>query len=276
MIKGLFQFLKSKSFFINLGVYLLFIVVFFWGLLTWLGAYTSHDKTLQVPDFSKIKVVDLDKFISGKNLRYLIIDSVYDEKAVKGTVIRQEPQANFQVKEGRIIYLYVTSTLPPSVQMPKLIDRSLRQAVSMIATYGFKLGKVNYVPDQCANCVLDQQVKGRSIAPGTNVAKGTVITLTIGKGLGDEEVGVPCLYGLTKREAMERLAEASLSIGASRYDETKDSVSAKIYRQLPACGRKGVNIGSSVDVFLTTDPSKIPPTVDSTSTPTSDESDFDK
>lgn len=276
MIKGFFRFLRSKIFFINLGIYLIFLGIFFWVLMWWLGSYTSHDKTLAVPDFSKIKVADLDKFISGKNLRYLIIDSVYDDKAVKGAVIRQEPQPNMLVKEGRIIYLYITATTPPSVQMPKLVDRSLRQAVSMIASYGFKLGSINYVPDQCANCVLDQQVKGKTVPPGTALPKGSVINLTVGRGLGDEEVGIPCLFGLSKREAMDRLAEASLSIGASKFDEAKDSISAKVYRQFPPCGKKGVHIGSSVDIFLTTDQAKVPANTDTTHNESSDEKNFDQ
>jgi beta-lactam-binding protein with PASTA domain len=267
MIKGIFQFLKSKTFFINLGIYVLFLGLLFWLLITWLGSYTNHDKTILVPNFSKIKIADLDQFISGKNIRYVIIDSLYDEKAVKGSVIRQEPQPNMEVKEGRIIYLYVTSTQPPSVQMPKLIDRSLRQAATMITTYGFKMGQITYVPDQCANCVLDQLVKGKSIAPGANIAKGTVINLVVGKGLGDEEVGIPCLSGLARKEALEQLAEASLSIGAIKYDNPKDSAMAKVYRQIPGCSKKGINIGSSVDLFLTADATKLPQ-ADSTSTVT--------
>lgn len=258
MIKGIFQFLKSRTFFIHLGIYVVILGLVLWIVLTWLGSYTSHGKTIQVPDFSGVKIADLDKLVAGKNLQYQVIDSVYVAKAVKGAVIRQEPEANAEVKEGRTIYLYVTSTQPPSVLMPKLIDRSLRQAVTMINTYGFKLGTISYVPDQCANCILDQLVKGKKIQPGATIPKGTVISLVVGQGLGNEEVGVPCLTGLSRREAVEKLAEASLNVGAVAFDNPKDTAKALIYRQIPSCKSASAKLGGSVDLFLTTDKTKVP------------------
>jgi beta-lactam-binding protein with PASTA domain len=180
-------------------------------------------------------------------------------------VVKQEPEPNEQVKDNRTIYLYVTSILPPSIEMPKLVDRSLRQAAAMIITYGLKLGKTKFVPDQCANCVLDQLVKGKKIEPGATIPKGTVIDLVVGKGLSDEEVGVPCLYGLTRKEAMEKLAEYSLSAGAITFEVPKDSSSARVYRQIPGCGKESsINIGSSVDIFLTADKAKWPSSTDTT------------
>lgn len=248
-----------------------------WFVMKWLGAYTSHGETIKVPDFHGVKIADLDKVVVDKNLNYLIIDSVYDAKAAKGTVIRQDPEANAKVKEGRTIYLYVTSTQPPNVQMPKFIDRSLRQAITMINSYGFKLGTVSYIPDQCANCVLEQLVKGKKIQPGTNVPKGTVVSLIVGQGLGNDEVGIPCLYGLSHREAMEKLAEASLSIGAIAFDNPKDTVRALVYKQIPSCGRSAsAKVGASIDLFFTTDKTKVPPSPDSTGTAKTNDTDFDE
>ncbi len=278
MLKGIFQFLKSKTFFKHLSIYIVFIALLCWIVITWLGSFTSHGKTIKVPDFSGIKIAELDKFTADKNLRYLVIDSVYEAKAPKGTVIKQEPEPNSEVKEGRIVYLYVTSIKPPSIQMPKLIDRSLRQAVVMISSYGFKLGKIEYVSDQCANCVLDQLVKGKKIEPGASIPKGTIINLIVGKGLSEEVVGVPCLYGLSRKEAVEKLAEASLNIGAISFDVPKDSLSAKVYKQSPSCGKQtNINLGGSIDLFFTTDKEKIPQMSDTTtSNNKSDDENFDE
>ena len=265
MLRGIFQFIKSRTFFKHLGIYIVSLALLSWAVISYLGSYTRHDETIKVPDFSGIKLAGLSKFTADKKLRYLVIDSIYDAKAIKGTVIKQEPEPKAEVKEGRIIYLYVTSILPPSIQMPKLIDRSVRQAVAMISTYGFKLGKIQYVPDQCANCVLDQLVKGKKIEPGASIQKGTIINLVVGKGLSDEVMGVPCLYGLTRKEAVEKLFEASLSIGTIAFDVPKDSVSARVYRQSPSCGKKaGINLGGSIDLFLTADKNKLAQMPDTT------------
>ncbi|HEX8515675.1 MAG TPA: PASTA domain-containing protein [Bacteroidia bacterium] len=226
--------------------------------MSWLKSSTKHGESIKVPDFKNIKLAELDKFVSDKNVRYLVIDSIYDIKAEKGTVVKQEPEPGAEVKENRIIFLYVTSLHPPSVRMPKLVDRSLRQAASMITSYGLRLGKTKYVPDQCANCVLEQLVKGKKVAAGESIEKGTVIDLVIGKGLSDEEVGIPCLYGLTRKEAMSSLAESSLSLGSVVFDEPKDSMISKVYKQTPSCGKdKSVNMGAAIDLFFTADKNKI-------------------
>ncbi len=274
----MFNFIKSKAFLKHLILYLVFIAMVCLIITFWLSSYTSHGKTIKVPDFAGVKLGDLDNFISDKSVKYLVVDSIYDTKSPKGTVIKQEPEPKAEVKDGRTIYLYVNSLMPPSVVMPKLIDRSLRQAQAMLTTYGLKLGKVKFVPDQCANCVLDQLVKGKKITQGESIAKGTVINLVVGKGLSDEEVGVPCLYGLSKKEALEKLTDASLSAGAISFDEPKDSATSKVYRQLPKCGRdKSLKMGSTVDLFFTTDHNKIPViSVDTTSTNTKDDENYDQ
>ena len=278
MFKGLFQFIKSKTFLKNIFIYLVVLSALIWGLLTWLGTTTNHGKTIKVPDFSGIKLANLDHFISDKSVRYLVIDSIYDTQSEKGVVLKQEPEPNAEVKEGRTIYLYVTSILPPSIQMPKLVDRSLRQAAAMITTYGLKLGKTKFITDQCANCILDQLIKGKKVEPGATIPKGTVIDLVVGKGLNDVEVSVPCLYGLTRKEALEKLLESSLTIGTVKFDEPKDSLSAKVYKQSPSCGKgSSINMGGTIDLFLTTNKHKIPSVIsDTVSVKKNNAEDFDK
>lgn len=277
MIKGILEFLKSKTFLKHLIIYVLGLVLLFWLITIWLGSYTSHGETVDVPNFSGVKIADLDQFVSDKNVKYLIIDSLYDTKTPPGVVVKQEPEPAEKVKQDRTIYLYVTSLMPPSIQMPKLVDRSLRQAAAMITTYGLKLGKTKFIPDQCANCILQQLVNDKPIEPGTEIAKGTVVDLVVGKGLSEEEVGVPCLYGLTRKEALAKLAEASLSIGAVSFDSDKDSLNSRVYRQIPACGKDAsINMGATIDLFLTTDKNKVPAISDSTLTTTKNEKNFDE
>jgi len=253
------EFIKSKYFYKNLLLSLLLLGIFIWGVFKFLDSYTLHNKTVPVPDFANIALADLDGFIKDKNVRYTIIDSIYDLKKPKGVVVDQDPAPGVQVKQDRKIYLYVTSSVPPRVNMPKLKDRSLRQAAAMIESYGLKLNsKIQYIPDQCANCVLKQFYNGKEIEPGALIRKNSVISLVVGRGLGDEEVAVPGLIGLTRKEALAKLAEASLNEGSVRYDNIKDSLKAKVYWQMPGPSKENfVNMGSSIDLKLTADESKI-------------------
>jgi eukaryotic-like serine/threonine-protein kinase len=259
------KFIKSRVFFKHLGLALLAVFLFFWITFRWLGCYTDHGETIPVPDFSNLKINDLDGFVEGKDVRYEIIDSIYDTKKAKGIVVRQDPEPDTRVKRNRTIYLYVTAVLPPMVEMPKLKDRSLRQASAMLETYGLRMDpKPKYVADQCANCVLEQLYKGKPIKPGTKIEKGSVIKLVVGKGLSSESVNVPYFIGMTYEQAMERLTEVSLSPGALTFD-SKDTLRSRVYRQYPRFSRENtVNMGSGVDLFFTTDPDKIPMVADTT------------
>ncbi len=180
-MKGFFAFLKSKQFFLHFGIAVLTIFITLWILVKVLNSYTQHGETVEVPDFKGKTIAELNGFIDGKDVRYLIIDSIYAPKEKPGVVIRQDPETKTQVKRNRTIYLYVTGLLPPQVIMPKLIDRSERQAILMLESYGFKTGKITQVAGDCNGCVLGQFVKGKAVEPGTQIKKGTVIDLTIGR-----------------------------------------------------------------------------------------------
>ena len=180
-MKGFFSFLKSKQFFIHFGLATITIIITLWVLVKMLNSYTNHGDSVEVPDFKGKTIAELNGFIEGKDVRYLIIDSIYAPKEKPGLVIRQDPETKTQVKRNRIIYLYVTGLLPPQMLMPKLIDRSERQAILMLESYGFKIGKITQVAGDCNGCVLGQFIKGKPVEPGTNVKKGTVIDLTIGR-----------------------------------------------------------------------------------------------
>jgi eukaryotic-like serine/threonine-protein kinase len=180
-MKDFFAFLKSKYFFIHLTISVLLVVIACWILIKMLNSYTRHGETIEVPDFNGKKISELKGFVEGKEIRYQIIDSIYAPKEEPGTVLRQDPEAKSLVKRNRTVYLYVTGMLPPQVIMPKLVDRSERQAILMLESYGLKIGKVEQVRGDCNGCVLEQTIRGKPVEPGTKVNKGTVINLKIGK-----------------------------------------------------------------------------------------------
>jgi beta-lactam-binding protein with PASTA domain len=133
-----------------------------------------------VPDFRRQKIQDLEKFIDSTEVKYQIIDSIYDPNEDFGIVIRQDPEPKSKVKHNRNIYLYVTGMVSPQIKMPKLTDRSERQARLIIETYGFKLGHITYKKGDCKGCVLSQIIKGREVMAEQTVKKGSTIDLIVG------------------------------------------------------------------------------------------------
>ncbi len=180
-MKDFFAFLKSKLFLKHFLIALISLIAILWILFKTLNVYTQHGETAEVPDFKGKKIPELESFIQNTNVRYLIIDSIYDPKEKPGIVIKQDPEPKSQVKHNRMIYLYVTSTQAPQIAMPKLVDRSTRQALFMIESYGFKKGKVTEVGADCKGCVLKQLFNGKEIKPGDAIKKGSKIDLVVGR-----------------------------------------------------------------------------------------------
>ena len=253
------KFIRTKGFFIHAGLAALTAVLLFWLGFRMAASYTQHNITVQVPDFIGKPIGVLNDFIQDKKLRYQIIDSIYSPQQTPGTIIKQDPEKGSEVKENRVVYLYVTSMLPPQIKMPKLVDRSVRQAIAMIESYGLK-ANIKYVADACKNCVIKQFYKGTEIEAGAPVKKGSVIELQVGKGNGGSEtIALPNLLGLNFCEARNKLQSSSLQVGNVLADKSvSDSCAAIVYRQTPAPGKdKELNAGAKIDVYITADKSKI-------------------
>ncbi|HRG02397.1 MAG TPA: PASTA domain-containing protein [Bacteroidia bacterium] len=188
-MKDFFGYIKSKVFLKHLALSVVSLALVLWVLFKFLAVYTHHGETAEVPDFKGKAIAELDKFVSDKKVGYIIIDSVYSPEEQPGIVIKQDPEPKSLVKHNRTIYLYVTSTQAPQMAMPKLVDRSTRQAVFMIESYGLKVGKITEIAGDCKGCVLKQFFNGKEIAPGEAIKKGSKIDLAVGKK--DDDYVVP-------------------------------------------------------------------------------------
>lgn len=180
-MQNFFAFIKTKQFFIHVGIILALGAVIIFSTLRWLNTYTDHGNSISVPDFKGKLLSELDTFISDKGVSYQIIDSIYDPREKAGIVLRQDPEKNSQVKRNRTIYLYVTGRAAPKISMPKLVDRSERQAKLILKSYGLKLGEIIEKAADCNGCVIAQLVNGKETEPGTYVSKGSIVSLIIGK-----------------------------------------------------------------------------------------------
>ena len=126
----------------------------------------------------------MEQFLQEGNrhhFKFLVNDSVFVPDVEGGTVMSQDPAPGQLVKRGRKIYLSISTLNPPQVEMPNLIDLSLRQAENMLKTNDLRLGQVVYKPSRYVNAVLEQRYKGRIIRQGTRLPYHSEITLVVGK-----------------------------------------------------------------------------------------------
>lgn len=249
------------------SILILFLVgiFIFYATLVILRHYTHHGEALPVPDVRGLTLAEAEKVLKEKKMRWQLSDSVYVTSAKPGAVVNQNPEPGFKVKENRNIFLTINALAPEKIKMPNVVDMSLRQAKTTLESHGLTIEKLTPVPYMAVNYVLKQLYRGQEIRKGAEIVKGSEIELVVGSGLSDEKTFVPNLLGNTLLEARETLTQYFLNFGVTIYDDTVntgvDSLQAFIYRQRPAANANAMlQLGASIDVWLTIDESKRPET----------------
>ncbi|MCX7744435.1 MAG: PASTA domain-containing protein [Flavobacteriales bacterium] len=250
-----FAIFGKKVFWLNLLLAVVAFVVVTILLFKSFGIYTHHNEAIEVPDLTGLQVEDVRDLLADKNLQLATVDSVFEVPKEKkhvayGSVIDQNPKPGEKVKRNRRFYIVIRSVSPPMVEMPDLIDLSLRQAIGILEAKGLKLGKTIKKPGMPP--VMKQLYKGKPIAPGTKIPKGSVIDVWIGEGGSDVKVGVPNLIGKTRSEALMILSTSNLNMGAEIYTEgVKDTAKARVIRQSPSpTTEPTITEGSDIDLWF--------------------------
>ena len=159
----------------------------FWkqiGLIIVAGVLVVEE--IKVTDIRGMKMDQLAPYTEEFGFQFVVRDSVYSPEIEAGTIISQSPQPGSVVKRDRTFYLVVAAALPPSVQMPNLVDLSIRQAASLLETYGLRIGQRISVPSIAHGAVIRQLYQGEDIEPGTLIRRGELIDLEVGDGGGEQ------------------------------------------------------------------------------------------
>ncbi len=254
-----FRFLVSKLFLINLILALGVAIALPYCSLNELNDYTNHGIKKEVPYLIGTHIDDLESKFEGTDLIYKIIDSTYSDDYASGTVIKQDPdpKQNYDsVKPGRRIYLTIVKEGGEYKEVPDLTGNSITSkevAKIKLESRGFKV-IFDTKPSKDDN-VIDLQVKGKTVKPGTKLLKGTEITVIHGSGSNNQPVNLPSVKGLTVMEANHILSSANLILEVN-YEPAAlteaDSSNFVIYSQNPTPGSvpQGiVSSGSTVSVI---------------------------
>ncbi len=256
------KFLVSRIFFLNLAIATLLIAGLIFITLQSIKSYTRHGQSKPVPDFSGMSQAEAKDVAARQNLKIVIIDSVYTNEVEPGTVVEQQPNAGFGVKENRIISLTINSTEKERVLLPKLTDISFRQAKVLVENCGLVLGNISYQPSEYNNLVLKIEQDSVEVFPGDVLLKGSKVDFVIGRDAQNENIPLPNLEGMAIDSAKNILAGAMLNFGVLLYDETiltaEDSINAIVWRQRPDPEfTTMIELGTSVDLWVTVDQEKI-------------------
>jgi beta-lactam-binding protein with PASTA domain len=180
---SIIKFIVSKTFFKQLGLAVVALVVFCFLMLQWLKSTTNHGEFETVPDL-KGKSQSVAKMeLEANNLVMQIQDSAnYNPNYPKFSVIEQEPAKGSKVKQNRKIYLTLNPSGYRKVEVPNLRERTFRQAEPNLVALGFKIGKITYVDNLGKDIVLELKYKGQIIKPSQKLPKTSKIDLVLGNG----------------------------------------------------------------------------------------------
>ncbi|MBL0130236.1 MAG: PASTA domain-containing protein [Chitinophagaceae bacterium] len=255
----MFRFITNRPLWVNILAGFVIAVGIFSLFLLSLNLLTSHGSIATVTSVNRKNYEEAEKILKKAGFQVEIQDSIYVDTAKPLTVIKQIPDADEIVKSKRTVFLIISRAIPPYVEMPNLVGFSFRNAEMVLKNMDLNIGDTTFKPDFAKNAVLEQKFNGVSIAPGTKIRKGSVLSLVLGDGVGKREFTVPVITGMRYGDAKEILEANGIVIGAIITDaNVSDTLNAWIYKQNPE--RFGeekrlqhIRSGQTIDVWLQLD-----------------------
>ena len=250
---------KLTFFLLNLLIALLLLTGIGYFVLHYLDNYTRHGYSISVPSFRDLTPKQAEELAAHHKLQVIVIDSIYDENALPGTIQEQYPLEGSKVKHNRTIQLIMNARDPEQIALPSLANIPYRQTLKTLKLKGFEIGHIVYTPSEFKNLVLQLKHQGEVVEPGTLLMKGDTIDIVLGEGNdGNNKVLIPRLYKLKIEEASRLLKENYLNLGEivkdSLMEADKDIKEAMIYLQDPPYIKNfRITAGTPVNIHVTFD-----------------------
>ncbi|WP_318309883.1 PASTA domain-containing protein [Flagellimonas crocea] len=182
-MKIFFNFLKSKTFLIQLGLAAVAVLLLVFLALQWLKSTTNHGEFVEVPDFSKMSVSEMRKAVEDAGLRYQVLDSSeYNPDYPRFSILDQNPPAGNKVKSNRKIYFTVNPSGYKKVTVPDIVQVTQRNAASMLRAVGLEVERVTYIDELGKDMVYNMKHRGKYIKPGDKLPKTSKVELICGNG----------------------------------------------------------------------------------------------
>mgnify|MGYP002621718186 CR=1 FL=1 len=182
---SLVVFLKSKTFLKQVVIALAILFVLCFVLIKGLDIRTNHGEEIEVPDLTKLTVVQAKEKLQALSLEYQINDTLnFNKNFPPNSIVEQDPSPSSKVKSGRKIYLKLNAADYEMVQIPNLKELTYRQVLPTLIALGLEEGKVTYKPHFAEDVVLELQHKGKILKAGDKVMRTSKIDFVLGDGKG--------------------------------------------------------------------------------------------
>lgn len=216
--------------------------------------YARQGKEYEMPEIegkSYSAIVDSNAL----DLRYVVVDSVFQQGIEGGLVFTQDPKAGTKIKKGRKVYISVTRFNEEDSQLPEVTGIPLRQAVSQLANEGIQVGSLQFIDGAYSTSRIPPtvhlvKVKGKEVYAGATLPSGAMVDLVVERGDAEATTTVPFLLGKTPSKARRATVLSCLNVIEHYNRGIKDHSKAVVYRQYPEyTGVVHYEYGATVEVW---------------------------
>lgn len=240
------EFLKSKF---AIKLYILTLALFVSGIvcdrviLPW---YINLGGVVKVPNVIGLKSDKAIELLKSINLEPIEAGKRYDKNFPEGTVIYQTPTPNMNVREGRRIYLTISSG-EEYLEVPNLIGKTIKEAKILLINAGLRLGSVYY--DSTAIDSPPEIIISQSIPVSSKVKPNSFVSVTLPKPQIEDKIIVPSLINVSLKEAEKIILSSNLSIGKIISVYRADLLPNTVVDQFPRPGDP-VDEGTEINLWI--------------------------
>ena len=211
-------------------VFMVAVFVFLWNY--WLRDIFSTAERIELPNFVGRSYESVVNDSSYTQLYAFTVTYSIDPTVPEGEIISQDPEAgrSLMIVPEKIAVTLTVSTGVREAVVPDVLNSSLQEAVVELQNSGFKY-ETNYVT---SDVVTEGYVISTDPAPGSSLAEGSTVFLTISSGPTIHTVTMPNLVGHTEREAISILQSNNLTYADTTYIESEQEEGTVIRQSIDA------------------------------------------
>ena len=186
------------------------------------------DDILEVPTVINLSQEMAVKELEKRGLKANISRTEESDDYDKGKVMKQDPEANTEVKKGTTVNLVISAGREVSV--PDLAGLNLTEAEEKLKELGLSIGRTSteYSDQVEKDLIIDQNPRS-----ATNLQAGSKVDLVISAGPEEkiENIEVPSLIGMSEEQAASLISQYGLVLRNVDYRESEDVEKGNVISQ---------------------------------------------
>lgn len=210
---------KVEKLVVSLGVVSAIILVSIITFFTINAINNSKPKEVLIPKVLGKTVEEAKELLNPDDIEVNIIETEYNDTYEENEIIKQEPKENTLLQEGKTVNVTVSKGVQ-TFQVPDVLNIDFTTAQSRIKSKGL----VPEMDRQYHDSIPLGVVISQDPSADTELPKGGIVKIVVSEGKKEKKTIVPNLRNETEQEAIRKLEENNLQIGANTTYINHDTI----------------------------------------------------